>query len=104
MAIVDDVSEAVLARQESAQMNQQLNMAIDAARLGAWHLEPVNKKLSYNTTLAKLFGYEGEEPMTYEQAIAQVTDGYREKIEFEIDKAIREGGDYDITYQQKTVQ
>jgi len=39
--------------------------------------------------------------MTYEQAIGQVTEEYRDKIVEEIENAIVNGGDYDITYSQK---
>ncbi|RZL97999.1 MAG: PAS domain S-box protein, partial [Pedobacter sp.] len=87
-------------RQQMEKAELGLRMAIDAARLGAWQIDPDTKHLDYNPMLAKLFGYTGDKPMTYEQAIGQVTDEYRPIITEAIEKAISGQGDYDITYAQ----
>lgn len=101
LVIVDDVTEAVEARQENQRTNEQLRTAFAAARLGSWYIHPQTKALEYNDSLAGIFGYEGKERMTYDDAIGQVTEEYREKIVHEIEKAIADGGDYDITYSQR---
>jgi PAS domain S-box-containing protein len=100
LAIVDDVTEAVLTRQANEQMNEQLSLAIEAAKIGTWYINPDTKELKYNATLAWIFGYEGDEEMTFDQAIGQVTDEYREIVINEIEKAISGNTDYDITYKQ----
>ncbi|MBE9601601.1 hypothetical protein [Pedobacter sp. MC2016-24] len=43
-------------------------------KLGSWHIHPETKEFTYNATLAKIFGYEGEAAVTYDQVIAQVTE------------------------------
>lgn len=96
-----NVTEQVQARKQIEQAEESLRIAIDAAKLGSWNIDPVTRELKYNATLAKIFGYEGAEMMTYDQAINQVTADYRQKIVEEIDKAIREGSDYNFTYRQK---
>jgi two-component system sensor histidine kinase VicK len=101
LQVVSEVTDQVQARIKLQKADEMTSMAIAAARLGSWHIDPATKALEYNTTLAELFGYEGEEKMTYDQAIAQVTDEYRPQILTEIEKAITDGGDYDITYTQK---
>ncbi|KLT66802.1 hypothetical protein AB669_06230 [Pedobacter sp. BMA] len=82
-------------------LNKQFNLAVSAARLGIWHINPLSKNLQYNDMLARIFGYESSLPMTYEQAIGQVTEEFRPIILADIERSIREGLDYDITYQQK---
>lgn len=98
--VASRVTDLVNARIEKLSAETKLGLAIEAAQMGSWNINPVTKELHYNAALATLFGYEGTEPMTYDQAIAQVTDGYREKIVEEIEKAIANGGTYDITYTQ----
>ncbi|MBE9586670.1 PAS domain S-box protein [Mucilaginibacter sp. JRF] len=100
MVFTQDVTDQVMARFKLKEADEMASMAISAAKLGAWHIEPVTKALVYNSTLANIFGYNRESPMTYDEAIKQVSDEDRPKILAAIDKAITEGGDYDITYQQ----
>jgi len=83
------------------QSEQRFRMAIEAAQMGSWHIERKTKALLYNETLAKLFGYEGTTPMTYDQAIAQVTDDCKDRLLAEIERAIEDGGEYDVTYAQR---
>ncbi|QQL49498.1 PAS domain S-box protein [Mucilaginibacter ginkgonis] len=76
-------------------------LTVEAAHIGTWQIDPETKALTYNKILADIFGYKGATLMTYDQAIAQVTEAHRELIVKEIEKAISDGGDYDITYQQQ---
>ncbi len=101
LQVVTEVTTQVQARLEVQKAEEMIRFAVDAAKLGAWHINTETNALIYNPTLANIFGYEGEESMTYEQAIAQVTEDYRDVINDEIQKAISGRGDYDITYSQR---
>lgn len=101
LAIKNDVTERVLSRQNTDRINDQLALAVDAANIGIWNIHPETKALQYNSMLAKLFGYEGTDAMTYDQAIGQVTEQYREILVKEIENAIENGGNYDFTYTQR---
>lgn len=94
-----EIQQRLISNLEQSEL--RFRMAIEAAQMGSWHIDRKTKALSYNETLAKVFGYEGETPMTYEQAIAQVTEDHQEKLVAEIENAIVEGGEYDVTYSQK---
>ncbi|WP_316797658.1 ATP-binding protein [Pedobacter frigidisoli] len=96
-----NVTEQVKARNDLERLNKQFNLAVSAARLGIWHINPLSKNLQYNDMLARIFGYESSLPMTYEQAIGQVTEEFRPIIQADIERSIKDGLDYDITYQQK---
>jgi two-component system, OmpR family, sensor histidine kinase VicK len=100
IVVATEVTEQVKARQKLRQAEEMLGMAIEAAKIGSWHIDPISRELKYNATLARIFGYEGETPMTFEQAIGQVTEEFRYKILKQIDLAIATGEDYDITYAQ----
>ncbi|WCT13418.1 ATP-binding protein [Mucilaginibacter jinjuensis] len=98
--VTKEMTEQVNARQETERMSNQLRLAVEAAKIGTWFIQPESKALTYNENLAVIFGYKGNAPMTYEQAIGQVTDEYRSAILNAIEEAIASGGDYDFTYQQ----
>lgn len=99
--VASKVTSLVKVRQEKESAETKLGFAIDAAQMGSWHIDPKTKELHYNASLAKLFGYEDSEPMTYDQAIAQVTDDCREYLLTEIENAITHGDVYDVTYTQR---
>lgn len=101
MIVANNVTEQMITRLELQRVETKMRMAVEAANIGTWNIAPKTMTLVYNPTLAKLFGYEGVEPMTFDQAIGQVTEDYRERIQEEINQAISTGGDYDITYSQR---
>jgi two-component system sensor histidine kinase VicK len=101
MVVCHDVTEQVRSRLKVKKANELTNLAIEAARLGYWHLEPKDMTFVYNETFASLFGYEGKEKMTYEQMLNQITEDYRADIRVEVDRAIRTGGNYDVTFTQR---
>jgi PAS domain S-box-containing protein len=100
MIVATEVTDQVLARIQINSAEERLRLAINAASMGSWYIDPETKSLEYNAQLARIFGYEGNESMTYEQALAQVTAEYRPIITFAINKAIASGEDYDVTYTQ----
>ena len=101
MIVANNVTEQMITRLELQRVETKMRMAVEAANIGTWNIAPKTMTLVYNPTLARLFGYEGIEPMTFDQAIGQVTEDYRERIQEEISQAITTGGDYDITYSQR---
>lgn len=99
--VASNVTDLVMARKERESAEIKLGLAIEAAQMGSWNINNKTKELQYNSALTTLFGYEGTEPMTYDQTLAQVTDDYKEKLVTEMEKAIANGGAYDITYTQR---
>ena len=95
-----NITERLELNEKLRKSEEVLRLACDAAKIGTWHIDPVTKKLNYNTALAKIFGYEQIAPMTYDDAIAQVTPAYRDKILKEIETAILSNSEYNIIYTQ----
>lgn len=100
IVVASNVTDLVVARKEKESAEIKLGLAIEAAQMGSWHIDSKTKELQYNSALATLFGYEGTEPMTYAQVIAQVTEDCKYRLVAETEKAIADGGTYDITYTQ----
>jgi len=101
MIVASEVTDLVKARKDREVAENSLQMAIEGAKIGSWYIEPETKALKYNTILAEIFGYEGAAPMTYDQAIGQVSEEHRTRIVGEIEDAIASERNYDITYSQR---
>ncbi|MEJ5995077.1 ATP-binding protein [Pedobacter sp. Du54] len=101
LQVVTDVTEQVLSRLELQRTKKMMEMAIDAAKLGSWHIDPVTKNLTYNDTLARLYGYNNERKMTFDDAIGQVSKEYVGLLNTAIERALTTGGEYDVTFTQK---
>ncbi|GAA4308083.1 hypothetical protein GCM10023149_01820 [Mucilaginibacter gynuensis] len=96
-----DITDHVNARKKLEQSESMLRLAIEAANIGTWSVSTEEKILKYNPILARIVGWEHERSMTYEEAIGQVTDEYRDTIIKVIEQAIADGSDYEFTYTQK---
>ncbi|RZK58307.1 MAG: PAS domain S-box protein [Pedobacter sp.] len=101
LQMVTEVTEQVVARLEVQRTKEMMDMAIDAANLGSWRIDPETRNLAYNDALARMYGYVGDTAMTFDQAIAQVTDEHKGRLLMEIDKALESGGVYDVTFEQR---
>jgi PAS domain S-box-containing protein len=75
-----------------------LRLAIDAANFGTWFIHSVTREFITDDRLKELFGYYPEEDLSIEQALAQITDEYRDFVATKLENAIYNDGDYDVTY------
>jgi len=94
-----DITEQVAARKRLEDSESMLRLAVTAARIGTWSVIPFKEEISYNAVFAAIMGWENEYPMSYQQALGQVTEPYRERIITAISNTITDHTDYDITYQ-----
>lgn len=101
MIVATEVTEQVLSRIQINTAEERLRLALEAADMGSWYIDPETNALEYNAQLAKIFGYDQQEPMSYQAAIAQVTPEFQSKIALAIEEAISKGEKYDITYSQQ---
>ncbi|WP_428328144.1 PAS domain S-box protein [Mucilaginibacter sp.] len=98
IVVANEVTEQVNARKDVERAEETLRLALEAANLGTWFIHSETKELKTTVKLRELFGYDPDKEMTYDEAIGQVTDEYRDKIITDIENAINNGGTYDITY------
>ncbi|KLT67206.1 ATP-binding protein [Pedobacter sp. BMA] len=92
-------NEALLdAKHTIEESKQALRLAIDAANFGTWYIHSVTREFITDARLKELHGYYPDEPLTIEQAIAQITDEYKDYVSQKLENAIYNNGDYDVTY------
>ncbi|TDQ11221.1 PAS domain-containing protein [Pedobacter metabolipauper] len=90
--------ELLAARQKIEESETTLRLAIDAANFGTWFIHSVTREFITDARLKELFGYYPQQELSIEQALAQITDEYREFVTNKLENAIYNGGDYDVTY------
>jgi len=86
------------ARQKIEEAEVALRMAVDAANFGTWFMHSETREFITDARLKELFGYFPEEDLSIEQALAQITDEYREFVSAKLEDAIYNNGDYDLSY------
>lgn len=101
LQVVTEVTDLVRSRMEIQQTKTMMDLAINAANLGSWQIEPGSRKLVYNEALVRMYGYQGTEPMTFDMAIGQVSEEYQGLLIKAIEVAIEERSEYDITFSQR---
>jgi len=90
--------ELVAARIKIEESETTLRLAIDAANFGTWFIHSATREFITDSRLKELFGYHPEDDLSIEQALAQITEDYRDFVANKLENAIYNGGDYDVTY------
>lgn len=96
LAIVNQ--ELQEARRQIEQSEIALRLAIDAANFGTWFIHSETREFITDARLKELFGYYPDEPLSIDQAVAQITEEYRGFVATKLENAIYNHGDYDVTY------
>ncbi|HEY0670507.1 MAG TPA: ATP-binding protein [Sphingobacteriaceae bacterium] len=98
LATVIDVTEQVKSRMSIERAEEMLRHAVNSVELGTWHMDAVTRKFIPSQRLKEIFGYQPDEEMTFDDALKQVTDEYREKVAEAVEVAIQKGENYDLEY------
>jgi PAS domain S-box-containing protein len=90
--------ELVIAQQKIEEGQVAFRLAVNAANFGTWFIHSVTREFITDARLKELFGYYPEEPLSIEQALAQIPEEYRGFVSEKLENAIYNNGDYDVTY------
>ncbi|MES2622171.1 MAG: PAS domain-containing protein, partial [Bacteroidota bacterium] len=90
--------ELIAARIKIEESETTLRLAIGAANFGTWFIHSATREFITDARLKELFGYHPEDELSIEQALAQITEDYRDFVTNKLENAIYNGGDYDVTY------
>lgn len=90
--------QLIAAHKEIEEGKLALRLAIEAANFGTWFIHSDTREFVTDARLKELFGYYADEDLSIEQAIAQITEEYRDFVATKFENAIYNNGDYDVTY------
>jgi PAS domain S-box-containing protein len=98
ISTVFDVSDKVRSKKLIEEAGEQLKLAIDSARLGTWFVDVETRTFNASDRTRELFGYQPEEKMPFDAAIANISETHREQVTKAIENAIVSGESYDMEY------
>jgi len=102
LAVNESLSQAnadmLVAQQTILEGKLALSQAIEAANFGTWYIHSQTREFITDARLKELLGYYPDEPLSIEQAVAQITEEYREFVSNKLENAIYNNGDYDVSY------
>lgn len=90
--------ELVQAREKIEEGQIALRLAVSAAHFGTWYIHSVTREFFTDTRSKELFGYREDEPLSLNQALAQITDEYRPSVTEQLENAIYRNGNFDVTF------
>jgi two-component system, OmpR family, sensor histidine kinase VicK len=93
-----DLTQTVKNRLKAERAEEQLRLAVESAELGTWFIDAYTREFIASPRLKELFGYQPDEPMSFEEAIAQITDDYRDGVLQAVEAALTNGEAYDLEY------
>lgn len=99
LSVSRDVTAIRQAEEEREKIAGQLKLALDAAKLGAWHFEPASKLFTTDKRFRSIFGF-GTDDIDYETALLVIHPEDRARVRASVDAATRidQPEPYDIEY------
>jgi len=90
--------ELVMAKQKIEESELAFRLAVNAANFGTWFIHSITREFITDARLKELFGYDPEQSLSIEEALAQIPEEYRGYVAAKLENAIYNNGDYDVTY------
>jgi two-component system sensor histidine kinase VicK len=98
MIVAIDVTDKVTHRQKVERAEESLRMATQAAGLGTYFINVIDRIFYPSEKLKEFFGFRPDEEMPYDAAINQIHPDYRQRVANMVEAAISEGAIYDTEY------
>ena len=99
--LIESNFDLLQSRNQVAQGERMMRLAVDAAHFGTWHIAAGTRELIASKRLKELFGFYPTQEITLDDCLAQITEEFRDYVTQEIERALTKGGDYDISYSVK---
>jgi PAS domain S-box-containing protein len=96
--VVMDITEQYLAGKQVARAEESLRMAVDAAGLGTYYINVIDRIFYPSAKLKEFFGFGPEEDVPYGAAINQIHPDYRQTAADLVEAAITRGITFDLEY------
>ncbi|MEO8884928.1 MAG: chemotaxis protein CheB [Mucilaginibacter sp.] len=94
----NDITELKKIQQELNVSNKMLGIAIDSAAMGMWSINLQTQEFIPSPRLKEIFGFNRDEQMTYEGAIAQIDKNYQTLVTDAAEANINKGIKFDVEY------
>lgn len=96
--VVMDITETYLASKQVERAEERLRLAIDAAELGSFSINAVDRIFISSPRLKEFFGFAPEDEVPYEAAINQIHPDYRQAAANLVEESFTSGKRFDMEY------
>jgi PAS domain S-box-containing protein len=96
--VVMDITEPYLAAKKVERAEESLRMATEAAGLGTYYINVIDRVFHPSPKLKEFFGFGPDEEVPYEAAIGQIHPEHRQTVADMVEAAIITGGTFDMEY------
>jgi PAS domain S-box-containing protein len=96
--VVMDITDQHLATQKIERAEESLRMATEAAGLGTYYINVIDRIFYPSAKLKEFFGFGPDEGVPYEAAINQIHPDYRQAAADLVEAAITQGITFDMEY------
>ncbi len=95
-----DVTELVLAKKKTSEIEERVSFALNSAEIGVWDLDPINNQVKWNKRCNELFGFNYDGDVSYEEVLTSIHPDDVDMVNAEVMKAIDPAneGIYDVRY------
>jgi len=93
-----DITDKVAARKKLQRAEESLRLALEAAGMGSFSLNPETKEFKVSPSMKTFFGLDPEERISYEAAIKQIPDNYRTDVLSQLDRSFTNNITFDMEY------
>ncbi|MBC7566650.1 MAG: PAS domain S-box protein [Pedobacter sp.] len=93
-----DITDKVVARKKLQRAEESLRLALEAAGMGSFSLNPETKEFKVSPSMKTFFGLDPEERISYEAAIKQIPDNYRTDVLSQLDHSFKNNNTFDMEY------
>ncbi|MBE9583495.1 PAS domain-containing protein [Mucilaginibacter sp. JRF] len=100
IVLLEEITEKMIARQQTMHMQDMLNLAVDAGELGTFYYDPGTNRFSGNDLLKSWFGLQPADEIDLNLATDVIADKDRDRVIKAIQGALsyESGGNYDEEY------
>lgn len=98
IVIVDDITDRISERLQKKLLQDQMRMTLESAELGTWYIDAESSEIITTPRVKELFGFHASDSMSIDNALAQITDEYRDKVKDAITNAINSQSKYAVEY------
>ena len=98
LQVANEVTEQVNAREGLVKSEERMRMAIEAAKLATFEINPIDRSLIPSPRLKEFFGYNVDDDVSFDAALERIHPDYRQHITDMVDLTLTTGVKYDVEY------
>lgn len=98
LAVVVEVTDQVKTRQHVERAEESLRLAVEAADMGTFSMNAINHNFFASPRLRELFGFDADEPVSYESFLEQIHPEFRPAFQALVKAALFNGERFEMEY------